>query len=181
MLIKAKKCIPSLVSLVRPILAPFVFLAATSGRWQEAFWLFAISLLSDYLDGLLAIALDAKTVWGKRIDRAADFSMTLSGLAGIVGAQEFSPFAPAIISGALSCLPISFAATFLSPEKHWLCRTAKAISPLIFLALMIAVGTCYAVMGIGMETTKWLLLACALISPFAIWQKRHRFQAWLGI
>jgi len=178
---KARKCIPSLVSMVRPIIAPFVFLTGSSGRWEEAFWLFAVSLLSDYLDGFLAIRLDARTTWGKQIDRASDFAMTVGGLAGIIASEEFSPFAPTIIAAMFLCLPISVIATFLSPGKHALCRICAAVSPMIFLSLMIGMALCYAAMGLGLATTKWLALTFALIAPLAIWHKRHRFQAWLGI
>lgn len=178
---KLRKCVPTAVSLVRLILAPFVFMAARDGRWQDALLLFALSLLSDYLDGYLAIRLDARTRAGKQIDRLCDFSMTVGGVAGIVASKEFSPYAREIAIALFTILPISLTATLFAPKKNAICRICAAVSPIIFLLLMVAISTCYSVMGFGPEITKWLMITLAISSPLLIRHKWHRFLAWAGL
>lgn len=76
------KLIPSAISLLRFILAVPIFLCAMRGDWQTAGILSAIAFASDWLDGFLAIKLNAKSKFGAIIDVVSDFALCVGLIAG---------------------------------------------------------------------------------------------------
>lgn len=76
------KLIPSIISLLRPILATPIFLGAMRGDWQMAGILSVIAFASDWLDGFIAIKLNAKSQFGAIIDVISDFTLCASLVAG---------------------------------------------------------------------------------------------------
>ena len=64
--------IPNILSLFRIAAAPFLLLAAWSGRPELFFFLFGAMLLSDALDGFIARALHQTSELGARLDSYGD-------------------------------------------------------------------------------------------------------------
>jgi cardiolipin synthase len=71
--------LPNLLTLVRLLLAPFVFAAIGNGRPRPALLLFACAALTDSLDGLLARRFGQTTPVGAYLDPIAD-KVLLSGV-----------------------------------------------------------------------------------------------------
>ena len=73
--------LPNIISFLRLILSPLVFLLTYKGYILEAGFVFILLALSDALDGFLARVLNAHTRLGKFLDPLADKALLLSGLA----------------------------------------------------------------------------------------------------
>jgi cardiolipin synthase len=70
---------PNQLTLLRLIFIPFVILCVFDGNWKWALGLIIAAGVSDALDGLLARALDQRTMLGQYLDPIAD-KMLLSSL-----------------------------------------------------------------------------------------------------
>ncbi len=70
---------PNQLTLLRLIFIPFVIISVFDGNWEWALGLIILAGLSDALDGLLARALNQRTVLGQYLDPIAD-KMLLSSL-----------------------------------------------------------------------------------------------------
>jgi cardiolipin synthase len=64
--------LPNLISLARLVAVPAMVWLILGGRFQAAFWLFAVVGASDAVDGWLARRLGAVTELGKYLDPLAD-------------------------------------------------------------------------------------------------------------
>jgi len=71
--------VPNLLTILRLVLAPFIFAAIVSGRHMVALVLFAIAAFTDGLDGLLARQINQATALGAYLDPIAD-KVLLSGV-----------------------------------------------------------------------------------------------------
>jgi cardiolipin synthase len=70
--------IPTLLTLFRFVLVPFVVFSMIRNQWGVAFWLFVIAVLSDIFDGIIARAWNMKTFLGACLDAIADKFLILS-------------------------------------------------------------------------------------------------------
>ncbi len=71
--------LPNLLTIVRLLLAPLIFVAIGAGRHEIALILFAVAALTDGLDGLLARQIGQATPLGAYLDPIAD-KVLLSGI-----------------------------------------------------------------------------------------------------
>lgn len=83
--------VPNLLTIVRLLLGPFVFLAILSGHHERALVLFAIAALTDGLDGLLARRINQATPLGAYLDPIAD-KVLLSGVYLSLAVARSIPF-----------------------------------------------------------------------------------------
>ena len=67
-----KENIPNILTIIRFILIPFIFLSVISKHFLTALILFTISALTDILDGFIARKFNYITDFGKLIDPLAD-------------------------------------------------------------------------------------------------------------
>ena len=77
------KQIPNAISVFRICFSPFIIIFAKRNEWLLAFIMLAATLLSDALDGWLAIKLNAKSKIGKYLDNIGDLVMVICALAGV--------------------------------------------------------------------------------------------------
>ena len=70
--------LPTLFTLVRIVLAPFIVLAMVKQHWGVAFLLFLIASVTDVIDGNLARWFNQKTFLGACIDPIADKILLIS-------------------------------------------------------------------------------------------------------
>lgn len=63
---------PNLLTLLRICMAPFLVAAILDGHYALGFWLFVTAGVTDALDGLLARALQQRSVFGQYLDPVAD-------------------------------------------------------------------------------------------------------------
>jgi CDP-diacylglycerol--glycerol-3-phosphate 3-phosphatidyltransferase len=102
--------IPNVLSALRLICA-FVAVGLAVGGMRAPFaWLVGIMLISDWLDGKLAIALRQQTTFGARLDSVADNAMYGALLFGLVWMHgdlvrhEWPWFASVLVSFAITSL-----------------------------------------------------------------------------
>lgn len=80
--------LPTLLTIVRIVLTPFIITAMIYQQWGIAFILFVIAAVTDLLDGFLARVLDQKTLLGACLDPVADKILTLSVFATLAFVQS---------------------------------------------------------------------------------------------
>ena len=80
--------IPNIISFLRILLAPGLLLVGIFDEPHWFLWLYAGSLLTDFLDGFLARLLDQQTKLGSQLDTVGD---VMTGLAVILGGSLIWP------------------------------------------------------------------------------------------
>lgn len=70
--------IPTILTISRMILVPFIVIAMIAHHWGLAFWFFVIAALTDTVDGSLARLSGEKTFLGTCLDPVADKLLILS-------------------------------------------------------------------------------------------------------
>ena len=75
--------LPNLLSALRLIGSPFLAILAYKNNESAFLWLLIALLLSDWLDGKLAIYLKQQSTFGARLDSIADTAMYLALLVGL--------------------------------------------------------------------------------------------------
>lgn len=73
---------PNRITVTRVVLAPLMTVLGLFGQHQMFLILFAVLLLSDYLDGLLARHLHQQSEFGSRLDTVGDVLMAFSAIIG---------------------------------------------------------------------------------------------------
>lgn len=70
--------VPTMLTLLRLVLTPFIVSAMIYQKWDIAFLLFVVAAFTDVLDGFLARSWNQKTVLGACLDPIADKILLLS-------------------------------------------------------------------------------------------------------
>lgn len=70
--------LPTLITLLRIILIPFIIGAMIANNWPTAFWLFVVAAATDTIDGQLARWLGQQSLLGAMLDPIADKLLVLS-------------------------------------------------------------------------------------------------------
>ena len=79
--------IPTLFTLARIAMIPFIVIAMIQQAWGMAFFLFVCACLTDFIDGFLARLLNQKTFLGACLDPIADKLLLLSCFATLAFIQ----------------------------------------------------------------------------------------------
>lgn len=102
--------IPNIICVLRILGSIVLVVLAANGRDQVFLWLFVALVMSDWVDGKLAILLNQRSTWGPRLDSWADAALYLALLIGSlllrgeVLQSELEWVLPALASYALSTL-----------------------------------------------------------------------------
>ena len=158
------------------LLAVPALVMALNGRWAIAFGLFVVALITDFLDGLAAKKLDAKTEIGEQIDGWADSTLVIAGMTGLSAAGELSWWFTAavlVLGAAIGSDQIVPAHT----RKSSPVRKVLAVGCL-FLA-WITIGWFFA--GLAFSWHWWYIPATLAVLAVSASLKRHRLRAWLGV
>jgi cardiolipin synthase (CMP-forming) len=83
-----KITIPTMLTILRIVLVPFIILAMTKQQWGAAFCMFVIASASDFFDGILARHWNLKTVLGACLDPIADKVLLISCFATLAFIQS---------------------------------------------------------------------------------------------
>lgn len=97
--------IPTVLTISRMILVPFIIIAMIVHHWGLAFWLFLIAALTDTVDGSLARLSGEKTFLGTCLDPVADKLLILSCF-----------FTLAFVQSPLFTIPLWFVLLVLTKE-----------------------------------------------------------------
>ncbi|MGE5547062.1 MAG: CDP-alcohol phosphatidyltransferase family protein [Solirubrobacterales bacterium] len=82
--------LPNILTALRLLSMPVIVWLMVSGRFQAAFWVFAVSSVTDAVDGAIARLFDARTRLGQWLDPLADKVM-LVGVYVTLGIQSQVP------------------------------------------------------------------------------------------
>lgn len=89
--------LPNRITLTRIILIPFFIAAVVYDRMTIALIVFAVAMMSDGLDGMLARAMDQKTVFGTIVDPIADKLLLVSAYICLAFTHGVPPYVVIII------------------------------------------------------------------------------------
>jgi cardiolipin synthase (CMP-forming) len=160
--------IPNLFTALRLALVPFVVVAIVEGRHLEAFALFSVAALTDFLDGAAARRLGVATPAGAYLDPIADKCLLSGVFLALAWSGELPWWLVAVVFGRDLFILLG-AAAFL------LLTPVRKFPPSIWgkLSTCVQIATVVAWMGRNLmqsppgSTASWLMLwPCA---GFTIW------------
>lgn len=147
--------LPTLLTLVRVAMVPFIVRAMLSGRWGEAFLLFVGAAITDVLDGACARWWNDKTLLGTYLDPVADKILILSSF-----------FTLAFVDNLPFAIPWWFVLLVLIKE----------------LLLIVGIGVLYYVYGsVPMQPMLLGKLAMTAQAGFIMWLFACYFFHWMPI
>lgn len=79
-----KKAIPSLITIIRIILAPFFIITFINNYLVLSTFIYFLAVATDAIDGYLARILDSSTSAGAYLDISADLILVLSGFTAFI-------------------------------------------------------------------------------------------------
>ncbi len=177
-----KSQIPNFVSSLRVFASPFLAHAKSHEQPELAFALFVFIGLTDYLDGALAIRLNAISERGKRwVDPVCDFVAALGVIYGFTfqddNYQQRLWIAAALVA---STVLLKFA-----KEQWWwnwprLKAFAYGFLPVFYCACVAVFMYMYAAAAIDPKVMWWLDWLVVPIVGILSYSKRHRFKDWFG-
>lgn len=91
------KTLPNVLSILRLVLAPLVFLSIQSDQLNKATLLVVFAIITDLMDGLLARRWRSTSHFGSYMDVVADFGFLLAASSALVLEQVYSPWLLAIM------------------------------------------------------------------------------------
>lgn len=175
-----KKHIPNIVSAIRVVLAYPIAQEELACHWQVAFWLIVFGVVTDLLDGWLAIRLKATTKFGKDWwDPLCDSAMNLGIVAGLVleGGIRHD-----LLPEALLMLAVGLT---LKITKHqtWnesLRRAANITLPACYCFAVPVVMIYIFCLAYGEEAFHLAMTMAIIAGAMAVAFKRHRVADWLN-
>jgi phosphatidylglycerophosphate synthase len=164
--------LPNAITLFRPVLAIIALVAALHGAWASAFWLFTAALATDFLDGLAAKKLNARSKFGEEFDAISDSATVTLGILSLSITHQLSWW----ITGMLFAIGAVISSDRVFTQPVWKWRAIVAVASL-FMGWT-GIAWFYASLAFGwswafVPATLIILLACAAL-------KRHRIKAWFG-
>jgi len=154
--------LPNAITLVRGLLIPVIGGLLLEERYGEAFWTFAASALSDFVDGQIARRFDARTRFGAIADPVAD-KLTMLTATLILAAYALLPLwlATAIVVRDLVivCGVVAYQRLVARVEMAptWLSKANTVLEFTTLAAVMVnAAG--------WIEMSRWLPLLFALVT-----------------
>ncbi len=175
------KLLPNCITSLRILIAPFIVLAADFQEWRLASLLILVAFTTDWLDGFLAIKLNAQSKLGSQLDGIADFLTATSGLLGLVVGRVL-PFGGLILLAALALGLALIQGVIAWDRKERTIQFAqnRVDGFLSFYAVALGIGMVgtYFIEALGRQVF-WLIPVALPIGAIAARVKRHRLKAWL--
>ncbi len=174
---KNLRWLPNAITALRVVGGAAALILAANEVWAAAMWVYLASLLSDFLDGLAAIKLDARTVFGEMFDSLADGWLVATGLVGlsIAGHLPWWVVILVIVLGVVVQVERRIMHGMLA-----LPAVAKKMFAIVGLfAAWIYTALAFAIQAYGWRW--WYVLLVVIVLAVAAALKPHRLRAWLGI
>lgn len=171
-----KKHLPNALSISRAVLALPIAILALNQEWVLAFWIFALAVATDLVDGSLARALGAETEFGKKwIDPFSDAAMTAGAMSGLVFQTQ------GLLNFWRWAFPMLLVGSILKWFKHqdaWpaIRRIAVRVSPDCYVGTVAILLNIYA-----LKAFDWAWTGVVLTVPIIVilrWFKEHRRNSW---
>lgn len=169
------KWLPNALTASRMVLSVPIFLAALHESWGLAFWLLTVALVTDFLDGLAAKKLNAKSDFGAQLDPLADSSLVVAGMVGLSATGYLSWW----FTGAVFLFGLT-----VGNDRLWRAKTdrglaiQKVASVICLFLAWTGIVWFFASLAFGWT---WLYVPITvLVLLLSASLKRHRIRAWLG-
>lgn len=168
--------LPNALSASRGILAPIVYVAASNGQWALGFWLVAVALATDFLDGLAAKKLNAQTVLGSHIDRVSDWLLSFFGVLALVVYADLL---------GLWLLPIGLPISAFIGYVKFFTKEGSRIYRLtsVFSIAILFIAWSFTIWGFLWKAFGWSWVyppITIILIIIAARFKKHRLKAWFG-
>jgi phosphatidylglycerophosphate synthase len=169
------KWLPNFFTASRLVLVAPIIILALRGSWEWAFWLVVIAVITDFLDGWAAKALNAYTKLGEHLDPLADFALAAAGMAAII----FSGTLPLWV-GLVMLIPAVYIgyAKFFLPEDNKIHRMQPMFSVPYLFAVWTASAWYFATRAYGWSW--WYVVLTIVVLALAAVPKRHRLRTWFA-
>lgn len=138
--------IPTMVTLIRIILTPFIMYSIMQHNWCSATMLFITAAMTDFIDGFLARFLKSSSFIGACLDPVADKVLIIGTLYALTYAPCCVPFIPTWFLWAVitkeciqlmgACLLFTYGYTKIEPTMLSKCTTTITFLFLLFTLLM---------------------------------------------
>jgi phosphatidylglycerophosphate synthase len=153
-----------------------MYVAAANDNWVLGFWILAVALLTDFLDGLAAKKLNAQSVLGGHIDRVSDWTLSFFGLLSLVVYADVLGLWLLAVGLPLSAF-IGYV-KFLTREGSRLYRLTSVFSVIILFVTwsFIVWGYLWQAYGWSWAYPPITILLIVIAARF----KKHRLKAWFG-
>jgi phosphatidylglycerophosphate synthase len=176
MIMMILKFIPNFLSISRGFCGVLVYYSAVHKEWPVALLYHLIGLATDWLDGFLAIKLDAKSKIGEKyLDRFGDLFLTVGSWLGLVLSQVVDW---RIIYFLVPITIIIWTPRLMKSKKISL--VCEGISPFFYLAILFISTGFYLFKVLGAHTF-WLMIVSLPLGLVAALYKSHRIKTWLGL
>lgn len=165
--------LPNVLTLSRIVLAVVMFLTALQLKWEWAFWVLLVALLTDFLDGLAAKNLNAYSSFGEEVDGLADSALGILGLLslGATGQLPWGLLGFMFLAGAV----VGSDRVFRNQPKFRY-RTIIAVVGLFLSWILVVLS--YARLAFGWSWWYPVVLGVILLISAAL--KKHRLAAWIS-
>ena len=169
--------LPNLLSLLRLVMAPFVFWEIFSGRHESALWLFIAAAVTDALDGAFARHFRQTTKFGAYLDPIADKVLLSGAFLSLAAVHSVPWWLVIVIFGRDALLLASSAVALLFTNVR---QFPPSVWGKLSTFLQIVCATAWMVQNV-LNSAPIQAIANALIWPTAaatIWSALH--YSWLG-
>lgn len=139
--------IPTLVTVLRIVLTPFIVWLICAGNHQWAFFLLVVAGFTDMLDGMLARVLKQPSELGEKLDPIADKALLVSVYVALGIAQEIPLWVAVIVVGRDV---IMAAIIIVSRARHWPVRlTPLPVGKMSTFVQILYAGVVLAILAFG--------------------------------
>lgn len=168
--------VPNALTLSRVPIGLLILIAGAHQAWPWAFGLLLVGLLTDWLDGYIAVSFNARTQLGAELESLCDGCL----LGGTILALGLGGQIPLLATAAILILGgVSGMVAGSGLVRGRLYRLLHAVNPLSYVAVTV---TALVWCGFLVNSNIGYFVAAALVPLAGIaWNvKRHRIRDWLG-
>lgn len=169
------KWLPNTITAIRMIASVPIFVAVLNQAWTLALGLFVTALMTDFLDGLAAKKLNAKSKFGEQLDPLADSSLVVAGMVGLSVTGHLAWW----FTAAILLFGLTVGNQYLVRPTSFRGKVVQKIAAVscLFIAWT-GIAWFFAALAFGWSW--WYVLCTLLVLLSAAALKRHRLSAWLG-
>lgn len=171
------KWVPNALSLSRILWGSAIFISACKDNWKWAFSYLLLGMASDWLDGYLAVKLNARSELGEKyLEDFGDAALWFGALAGLFAQGIWGWFLCLVVIAIFSIF--GYATFFLSRSSRFH-RICGGVGRFYYLLVLSGLSGTYAYKALGIFAP-WLIIPAVPILAACAFLKRDRLKDWLN-
>lgn len=168
---------PNALSLTRIPLGIAIAIEGSLEHWKAAAALLVAALASDYLDGLVATKLDAKSDLGRDVlEPVCDLVLTVGCLVGLVLSHHLAWLSIVVLGVVAGAAQVLLATAATGSRRE---RVLWAFMPLQYVAVILLLAADYICRALSIDLAVSVPLA-AVVALIAMMVKADRLAEWLA-